>query len=170
MNRNERMRLVGGLLLVLLGAWLLAVRIVPSLDDWLNISYSWPVIVIGVGVGLFFLGALLGAPGMAVPACIVGGIGGLLYWQNATGNWSSWSYVWALIPGFVGVGVILNGLLEGTFRSSLREGGWLVLISLVMFFIFGSAFGELGLMGDYWPVLVIALGLWMLVRPFLRKR
>ena len=41
---------------------------------------------------------LTGQPGMLVPACIVGGIGGMLYWQNLTGDWASWSYSWSLIP------------------------------------------------------------------------
>ena len=42
---------------------------------------------------------------MMVPASIVTGIGGLLYWQNATGRWESWSYAWALIVASVGVSI-----------------------------------------------------------------
>jgi hypothetical protein len=107
---------------------------------------------------------------MAVPACIVGGIGGLLYWQNATGNWESWAYAWTLIPGFVGVGIVLSGLLGGDTQQSVRGGAWLILISLVLFTIFGSFLGGLGLLGPYWPVLLIALGLLVLVRSFFRAR
>ena len=107
---------------------------------------------------------------MAVPACIVGGIGGLLYWQNATGNWESWAYAWTLIPGFVGVGIVLSGLLGGEIRQSVSGGGWLILISLVLFTIFGSFFGALGIVGDYWPVLLILLGLLILIRSLFRSR
>ena len=109
---------------------------------------------------------------MAVPACIVGGIGGLFYYQNATGDWESWSYVWALIPGFVGVGIILAGLLEGKLRKPLREGGQLVVISLIMFVIAGSIFGALGIgrLGDYWPVLLIVVGVLILLGRLFPRR
>jgi len=152
--------------LILLGVWFLVAQFVPGLQVWI----SWPLIVAGVGAFLLIIGLLTGVPGLAVPACIVGGIGGLLYWQNSTGNWESWAYAWTLIPGFVGVGIILSGLLGGEIRQALRGGGWMVLISLVLFTVFGSFFGALGLAGDYWPVLLIVLGLLILVWPLFRSR
>jgi hypothetical protein len=115
------------------GGWFLAVQLVPGLGEWIQVEVSWPLIVIGVGVLLLLFGLLAGAPDMAVPATIVAGIGGLLYWMNNTGNWASWAYAWTLIPGFVGIGVILAGLFGGRMRSALREGGGLLVISLVMF-------------------------------------
>ena len=170
MSRRGRSSLVIGVLLVLFGVVWLVVELVPGLSAWVGATLSWPVIIVGVGFLLLALGLLTGEPGMAVPACIVGGIGGLLYWQNATGNWESWSYVWALIPGFVGVGVVLSGLLGEDTRRSLRDGGQLILVSLVMFLIFGSLAGALGSLGTYWPVLLILLGLVMLVRMLFRSR
>ncbi len=166
MNRRRRSSLAGGLVLILLGVLFLTVQLMPGLQLW----FSWPLIIVGVGVLLLILGLVTGAPGMAVPACIVGGIGGLLYWQNSTGNWESWAYAWTLIPGFVGVGIVLSGLLGGETRQSVRGGGGLILISLVLFTVFGSFLGGLNLLGPYWPVLLIVLGLWVLVRPLFRSR
>jgi hypothetical protein len=94
----------------------------------------------------------------------------LLYWQNATGNWESWAYVWTLIPGFVGLGTVLAGLLGGESRQEVRGGLWLILISLVLFAAFGSFFGALGLVGPYWPLLLIALGVLIFVRSLFRFR
>jgi hypothetical protein len=170
MDRRRRSNLVVGLLLILLGVWFIAVQFVPELRAWMEIEYAWPLIIVGVGVLLLVIGLLTGAPAMAVPACIVGGIGGLLYWQNATGNWESWAYMWTLIPGFVGVGVVLSALLGGETRQALSGGAWLILISLVLFAVFGSFLGGLGLLGPYWPVLLIALGLLALLRPLFRSR
>lgn len=170
MARRTRTSVIGGSLLILLGLFFLALQMMPERLAWLRIEMSWPLIVVGVGLFLLVFGLLVGAPGMAVPASVVAGIGALLYWQNATGNWESWSYAWALIPGFVGVGVILNGLLGGEkMRDSLEGGFWLILISLVLFAIFGSFLGGLTLFGSYWPVLLIVLGLVVLVRSFLRR-
>ena len=119
---------------------------------------------------MLLLGALSGAPGMAVPASIVTGIGGILFWQNATGNWESWSYIWALIPGFVGIGVILNGMLTGQTRQAIQDGGRTILVSLVLFAIFGAFFGRELFAGWVWPSLLIIAGVLILVSNFLRPR
>lgn len=166
MNKGKRTSIVGGILLILVGATLLVAQIHPDF----NIQFSWPWIVIFVGLFLFSMGAAIGEPGMVVPACIVGGIGGILYYQNTTGHWESWSFLWTLIPGFVGVGIVLMNLLRGEGAQALREGGMLVLISLTLFAIFGSFLGAVGLVGDYWPVLLILLGVLILIRPVLFSR
>jgi hypothetical protein len=121
------------------------------------------LIVIGVGA-LFLLGALVGTPPLAVPGSVIAGIGGILYYQNVTGDWASWAYIWALIPGFAGIGTILMGLLTPGGRRNVREGGRLVVISLVMFLIFGAFFGGLGRLGQYWPVLLIGIGGWLILK------
>lgn len=170
MNKRRRTGLVGGTLLILLGVWFLLVQYVPEFEGLLNIEFSWPLFVIGAGVVLLILGLLTGEPGMAVPACIVGGIGVLLYYQNQTGNWASWAYAWTLIPGFAGVGAIFAGLLGDKSKNSIRDGLNLILISAVMFLIFGSFLGGLDLLGPYWPVLLILLGVWFLIQPLFRRK
>jgi len=167
MEPSRRAGLAIGLILVLLGACFLVIELVPALRWWVYGAYGWPLSVIGAGVLLLFIGILTGAHGLAVPAAIVGGIGALLFWQNATNNWDSWAYAWALIPSFVGVGVMLAGVLQGRWRA-LWEGAWLVLIGLVLFALFGSLFGGLGIFGPYWPVLLIAWGLLALGRGLVR--
>jgi peptidoglycan/LPS O-acetylase OafA/YrhL len=170
MDRQHRSSLVGGLLLIILGGIFLAFQLVPGLRVWADFYFAWPLFIIGAGALLLLIGLAVGAPGMAVPAAIVGGIGALLYWQNATNNWESWAYAWALIPGFVGVGIIVAGLLGDNNRRSVGDGLRLVIISLVLFFVFASFLGGWNLLGPYWPVLIILLGLWVLVRPMLRAR
>jgi hypothetical protein len=168
MNRQRRTSLAFGLILLLLGAWFLALQLVPSLEDWVAANFEWPLFTVGAGALLLLIALVTGVPDLAVPAAITAGIGGLLYWQNATGNWASWSYAWALIPGFAGVGVVLSGLLGQNTRANLREGLRLMVISLVLFFVFASLLGGVNYFGPYWPVLLILLGLWLLVQPFLR--
>ena len=99
----------------------------------------------------------------------MGGIGALLYWQNATGEWASWAYAWALIPGFVGIGLILFGLMARR-RGALVGGGWAIFNSLVLFAIFGSFLGGLRILTLFWPVLIIVLGLVLLGQGFVRRR
>jgi hypothetical protein len=109
---------------------------------------------------------------MAVPACIVAGIGGILYYQNATNDWGSWAYMWSLIPGFVGVGTILSGLLGEDTRNNLRHGFNLMVTSVILFLVFATIFGGLEILGpykEYWMAgLLGLLGAWFIVRGLLR--
>jgi hypothetical protein len=173
MQPRRRSQFGTGVFLILVGAALLAFQFVPALRDWAEAydwSFSWPLIIIGVGLFFLVLGLLVGESGLAVPACVIGGIGGLLYWQNATGNWESWAYAWTLIPGFVGVGVLLSGLLGGQLRQALTGGGWLVIISAILYLAFASFLGGPAILGDYWPALIIGLGLLILARTLLPRR
>lgn len=168
--RRNRSTLILGVLLILIGIWLVISRQVPELQRWLDVEFSWPMWTIGAGILIFIIGLLTGAPGMAVPASIVTGIGCILYYQNANDDYGSWAYMWTLIPGFVGVGLILAGLLGENTRKNISSGLNLIVISLVMFLIFGTLFGGLGILGPYGPaILLIALGVYILVRGLIRN-
>ncbi len=170
MAQVDRGRIAASLVLILLGAWFLVVQLVPTLQVFALNRENWPVAIVGVGILLAIVGLVTWVPGLLVPASIVGGIGVLLFWQNLTGNWESWAYAWTLIPGFVGIGVFLSSLMQGRFQEALTGGGWLVLISGVMFLIFGSFLGGPVLLGAYWPVLLILLGVIFLGRSLLHAR
>ncbi len=169
MQNQRRTGLVGGVILLLLGGWLLAMQLFPSLARLIKIEFAWPLFVIAAALVILVIGLLTSTPGMAVPACVVGGIGCLLYYQNLSGNWSSWAYAWTLIPGFAGVGALLAGLLGDNPSRSYRDGLNLIVISAIMFLIFGSFLGGLNLLGQWWPLLLILLGVWLLIRPLFRR-
>ena len=131
---------------------------------------QWPLNIVGVGALILLIGLLLGAPGMAVPAAIVAGIGGILYYQTRAEDFQSWSYMWTLIPGFVGVGTLLSGLLSRSMRQA-RSGLDLMAISAVLFIAFAAFFNKLTMFGPYVPaILLVALGVWLLISSFLRKK
>ena len=169
--RQNRTTLVLGLLLILLGIWLVVSRQVPAVRNWLDdLNFGWPIWTIAAGLIVLLIGLLTGSPGMAVPAAIIAGIGGILYYQNQTGDFGSWSYLWTLIPGFVGVGTILAGLLGEHTRRNLARGLNLLVTSAVLFLIFGTLLGGLSVLGEYGvPILLIALGLYVLFRGFIRR-
>ena len=168
--QQNRTNLFLGLLLVLLGVWLVVSRQVPVVREWLDANWEWPMWTIGAGLLIFLIGLITGAPGMSVPAAIVAGVGGILYYQNLTGDYGSWSYMWTLIPGFVGVGTILAGLLGEHTRHNFGRGLNLLVISAIMFLIFGALFGGLAILGPNGPAfLLIALGLYILIRGMLRN-
>ncbi len=158
---EKRGSIVGGVILICLGVFFLLLQFFPGLAEIVNLSQQWPLIILFAGV-LFLLTALFGNPPLAIPGMVIGGTGLILYYQTATGNWASWSYIWALYPGFVGLGIILMHGLQGNWRQGLREGGGLLLISAALFVVFGAFFNGLGGLSKFWPVLIIFGGLWLL--------
>ncbi len=175
MQKRNRTQLVLGVILILVAGWLIASRADPNLARYLQFPpFDWPMWVLLSGAILLVIGLLVGAPGMAIPACIVAGIGGILYYQNFTGNWESWAYMWTLIPGFVGVGSILAGILGEDFKSSVRHGLNTLVISVILFVIFGTFFHAWNIFGVYSTYVPIALlflgGIWLILRGLLRGK
>ena len=171
MLKRDRSQLTLGVLLVLLGVWFFAARQVPSLRAWLEVQFEWPFYVIGAGALILVIGLITGAPAMSIPACIVAGIGGILYYQNRSGDWESWSFLWALIPGFVGVGTIVMGLLGEDTRRNLSHGVNLLVISAVLLLVFATLMRRLNVLGQFGPAaLLVLLGLYIIVRSLLRPR
>lgn len=163
----RRSSVIGGIILILVGLFFLALPLFPNLADLVDIEQQWPLIIVAIGA-LFLIAALLGTPPLAVPGSVISGIGLLMYYQNLNDAWETWSFAWALIPGFVGIGTILMHTLQGDVRTGLSQGGRLMLISLILFVIFAALFGGGLTFGQIWPVLLIGLGLWMLAKNLFR--
>jgi hypothetical protein len=173
MNKSQRKNITSGILLILLGLAFLALQLVPGVRTWLEDQYAWPMNVMLVALGLIVIGILTGEADMLVPASIVGGIGGILYLQNSgVLTWESWAYAWTLIPGFVGLGIFLAGLIKWK-KSQVFEGLQTMLVSAVLFLVFGSLIGDaFGYFpfSTYLPVLLIALGLFLFIRALVNRK
>jgi hypothetical protein len=162
--RSDTGRIVGGLVLVLLGVLFL----VEQIFHWNMMQFLWPGFVILPGL-LFFIGMLMGgknAGGLAIPGTIITMTGLLLFYQNVTGLWWTWSFAWALVgPVAVGLGLIIFGLYSE--KPEARKAGTIVLIiGLILLAIFGFAFGfgYLGIGRFMWPLVLIALGIFIVLR------
>ena len=163
MNKQGRSQLALGVILILLGAWFLIDKNVPAFHNTFEQYTRWPMNMFLIGGGIFILGLVLGQPGMSVPAAIVAGLGGIFYYQQISNDFSSWSYMWALIPGFVGVGTVLAGILGENTAGNLKHGLNLMVISAVLFLVFASFLGGWSLLGSFGPaILLILLGVWVL--------
>jgi hypothetical protein len=173
MDKRNRTQLVLGLLLILVAGWLVIGQVRPEWTSWLRLTFEWPVWVMLAGAALLFIGLATGNAEMAVPACIVAGVGGILYYQNATGDWSSWSYMWTLLPGLGGLGTLLSALIGGNLKQEGRHAVNTIFISIILFAIFAGIFGGLDILGPYKDYALIGLlfifGLWLILRGIFRK-
>jgi hypothetical protein len=170
-HKSKRGDIAGGIILVFIGIVFLVWQLAPGLfSDVLGIEFTWPLLIVGIGAIFLLAGILTLQGGFLVPASILGGIGGILYYQNTTGDWASWAYIWALIPGFVGLGLLLGSLIDRSMRDARKTGFFMLLISLGVTAIMGAFFtNNVGF--DYaWPVILILAGLIFLFQGLFRRR
>lgn len=160
--------LVGGGLLIIFGLLALVGQLFRGFNFW---NTFWPFFIIGFGL-LFFVGMFAGGrsvSGLAIPGAIVTTIGLMLFYQNLTGHWESWSYGWTVILMAVGLGIFIMGTWGQ--NSTQRAAGLRVLrIGLVMFIIFGAFFELIftsgmpfGLRSIIFPAALILLGLYLVL-------
>lgn len=136
--------IVGGLLLIGLGAMLLAINTFGLVLPFEFSHIGWPAFVIGPGIALLVVGLIASGEagvGLSVAGGIVTTVGLILTYQFATSHWTSWAYAWALIaPTSVGASMLLWGVLHR--RGSIaRQGLSGVGVGLVLFIV-GFAFFE----------------------------
>lgn len=154
-----------GVILVLLGALLAAMQIYPTLSDYIQ----WPMILIGLGV-LFLLAMVLSGNGdFAIPGLVNAGLGGIFLYQSVNNDWESWSYVWPLIPAFVGLGILLANLVN--HEPVDRAGIILVLAGGLGFAAFYAAYHYENIsMEMLWPLALILVGVIVVVQALSRNR
>jgi hypothetical protein len=168
---KNRSQLALGLILILLGAWFIAQQQVPALQKWMAPFMQGPLMAVAAGGLILLIGLLVGAPGMAIPAAIVAGLGGIFYYQQVFEEPpSSWFYLWPIILASVGVGQVLSGLFGGG-RHQISSGLNTVVVSAVFFIVCAAAFGKLTILGSFGPaILLILLGIWVIARGLWRGR
>jgi len=169
--------MVAGSLLILFGLLALLGQLFRGFNFW---GIFWPFIVIGFGL-MFFVGMLLGGKsvaGLAIPGSIITMSGLMMFFQNLTGYWESWSYSWTVILISVGLGIFIMGLYNGN-EGSRRAGLRVMKTGLILLVVFGaffelifSASQPFGLRQILFPAALILVGIYLVVdrSGVLRKR
>jgi len=161
--------LVVGTLLIVFGLLALTGQIFRGFHFW---GTFWPFMVIGVGA-MFFVGMFAGGKsvsGLAIPGSIITVIGLMLFYQNLTGHWESWSYGWTVILMAVGLGIFIMGTYGGD-EGQRKSGMGVMRVGVILFILFGGFFemifsegARFGLRQVVFPVGLILLGLYLIVK------
>ena len=146
---SRTIELIAGVLLLIVGILLLAseplVDFVQGADFNDEVLRWWPIVIIGLSL-FFLVPALLGGPnrrlraGMVIPGALLAGIGSALLYTSLTDRWSAWSYLWAVFPFSLGLGMYAAGWIADApafkwIGSGLAIGG------VVAYLVFATAFG-----------------------------
>jgi hypothetical protein len=161
-QRSNMAPLVGGILLIGFGLVSLLDQLFRGFRLW---SIFWPLIVIGCGA-MFFVGMFAGGKTvawLAIPGSIVTVNGLMLFLQNLTGRWETWSYSWTIILMSVGFGIFVMGWWQGNEHT--RQSGLQVMkVSAVLFLILGTLAEMIfGAHQMLFPVLLILTGIYLVL-------
>lgn len=150
----EQRRVLSGVILIIIGIVFLVAQ---------RYRIGGEAVVAAIGIAFLAAFAYTRNYGYLVPGGIMTGLGlGILY-QAYRGGDTGWAVVLGLGLGFVGiyvVDVLTRGQRPGRWWP-LVPGGILTAIGLL------QATGQPGLIGTiarWWPLMLIAIGLWLLFR------
>jgi hypothetical protein len=164
---------------VIVGTLLIAFGVLVFLGEIFKTSLFqfWPLFIIASGL-MFFVAMLVAGKStgfLAIPGSIVSMVGLILLYQSITNHWETWSYAWALIPLSVGIGMWIFGKFSD-LDELCRSGRHVINVGLVLFVVFGLFFELLIGIGGvsrnaslFWPLALIALGVYLLFSRLLSK-
>lgn len=165
----------------LIGLLLVAVGVMALLGNLVDISlgrYLWPLWVITPGL-LLMIPAVRMRPDhpeplafLAIPGAGLLTVGLLMLVMSITNYWQSFAYAWALIPIGVlwGVGYARRYMRDDNTQRGLHEAmrvmGWIFLAFTAFFelFIYHQPLGQ------WWPVVVILVGVYLVARNWQRSQ
>ena len=118
---------------------------------------AWPLFVLWAGAAFLLPLAIWwerrrSLAGLVIPGTIITANGLLLLFQNVTGLWGTWAYLWTVEPMAVGLGLLLFYVIADRNGGVLLAAGIVGGVGLLMLLIFSGTFTYLG------PLLIIAMG------------
>jgi hypothetical protein len=170
MDESKRGTMAAGIILVALGVVFFALNLIPGIVA----AKTWPLVLVVLGVG-FCLPAVIwpkqkeSLAGLFIPGCILFVLGGIFLFNTFTGIWNVWAIAWMLIPGSVGLGLILGASIGKWDKSVTQVGMWMLVLSLALFALFASMFGNL-VVKSIGAGLLVVTGLVLLIRSLTRKQ
>jgi hypothetical protein len=137
MDKRQLALVAAGAVAILFGVLVIVGSFLPAGSRLV----SWPLIIVGAGAAIFLAGAGTPAVGLVIPGTIAN-------W------WQSWSFAWALIPGFTGLGLVAFARIGRAGAGVKTAAKVLLAVSAVLFLVFAAALGR-----HAWSWIVLGAGL-----------
>ena len=161
-KEETRGRWITGIALILIGLLALGGQL---LDDWGALG-----LLFLPALGLIFLvwGAITREGGLLIPGGILSGIGAGVYlmqgpFAHLGGTGEPGVFLLAFAGGWALITLLSAVFTDNTMTWPLIPGGILALIGIALL-IGGAALTVLEIAGQYWPVILILIGLYVIIK------
>jgi len=138
------------------------------LDYWEIWVIAWPLEVIAVGIGFLLAAIFMRVIWLLIPSLIITFVGGALAFTTLTGLWSTWAFLWTVVPLALGLAFITIGLNEQRNAITIVGAGFAGFA--------GVAFASLSVFTTDWgfanliaPGFVILMGMLILGTGFVKR-
>lgn len=159
LTHAQRNRIISGLILILLGGLFL-------LDQFIQIPAMGNLFLPGLGLVFLVWGIVTRSSGLLVPGGILTGIGAGVYLMNALpleGDAEPGVFLLSFGGGFILITLLSAIFTRETHWWALIPGGILAAIGGALY-MGGAALDVLQLIGKFWPVALILVGVWVIFR------
>jgi len=167
MENTNRSTVILGTFLIAVGVIYLLLNLIPGVES----GNTWPVIFFFLAAA-FYLPSFVwpqakkGLAGLFIPGSIMLVLGLIFTYDVFTGDWGSWAYSWLLIPGGVGLGLLLGSAAGGWGSGATQTGLWMLGVDLGVFALLATIFGGNPVIRLLGPALIIVAGVVILLRVF----
>lgn len=100
---------IPGIPILVTGGILLAESMLDYWEIWV---IAWPLEVIAVGIGFLLAAIFIRVIWLLIPSLIITFVGGALAFTTLTGLWSTWAFLWTVVPLALGLAFVIIGLNE----------------------------------------------------------
>jgi hypothetical protein len=158
---------IPGIPVLITGTILLYASLTGHWEVW---AVAWTLEILGLAVGFIMAAIFMRAPGLAIPAFIIGVNGVMFAFCAVTGLWQSWAILWPIEFLAVGLGLLVLGVAN---QSAGVKTAASVLLTVAGggFFItaFLSIFNNNAIMKFAVPVMLLVTGGLLTVTYFLQR-
>jgi hypothetical protein len=169
MNTIDRGRVILAAVLIGLGLLFLIFNLIPGY----RLALAWPAFLLIIALALLlppFLWPHMrqGLAALWIPGIMLLVLSLIFFYNVSTNDWSSWGFLWILLPSAAGLGLALAALI-GRWGQPVTWVGLAIAISgLIVFSLFAFIFGT-RLLQAIGPASLIILGVFVLLGAFQRR-
>jgi hypothetical protein len=158
---------IPGMPVLTTGAILLYASLTGHWEVW---AVAWTLEILGLALGFVLAALFMRAPGLAIPAFIIGANGMLFAFCAVTGLWQSWAVLWPIEFLAVGLGLLVLGIANQS-TGVKTAASILLTIAGGGFFItaFLSIFNTNSIMKFAVPVMLLLTGVLLIGTFFLHR-
>jgi hypothetical protein len=159
LSHTRRNRIISGFVLILLGGLFL-------LNQLLEIPSVGQLFLPGLGLIFLIWGMVTRTGGLLIPGGILTGIGAGVYLMEALsleGEQEPGVFLMAFGGGFALITLLSLVFSDEKHWWALIPGGILAAIGVALY-MGGAALDVLGMIGNFWPVALILVGIWVIFR------
>lgn len=142
-----------GFILIGLGAYFLLQELdIPLFEEYL----SWPIILIVIGIAFLITSLSSKQQKMLILPGSILTLLGIYFWGMQT--YPDWPNHWSFYPGMVGLSFLI------TYVRTRESSHLATAIILLGVFVVAYLIDDLSMILDWWPVALIIIGLYLILR------